>query len=246
MSSKPPSSRESRRQAAREQQQRAQARRRWLLPAIGGGLIAVAAIVAIVLANGSSRNASPAPSAGASGSAAAVSSPAPGRSATGDSGTGAGDPVVTGASLVPLPQSGADPAVGQTIPTVTTATGDIALDGRPKAILFFAHWCPHCQAELPRVQAWIAGGGLPSDVDFVSVSTGIDPSRPNYPPEPWLASIGWTPPVLSDTTNAIAGAYGLTFYPFWTFVNADGTVSQRLVGELTTDQIDAAVAALER
>jgi hypothetical protein len=29
-------------------------------------------------------------------------------------------------------------------------------------------------------------------------------------------------------------------------VNADGTVSQRLVGELTTDQIDAAVGALER
>jgi len=169
-----------------------------------------------------------------------------GSSATGDSGTGAGDPVVTGASLVPLPESGADPAIGQTVPTVTTDSAAIKLDGRAKAILFFAHWCPHCQAELPRVQAWINGGGLPADVDFLSVSTGIDPSRPNYPPEPWLASIGWTPPVLSDTTNAIAGAYGLTFYPFWTFVNADGTVSQRLVGELTNDQIDAAIAALKR
>ena len=62
-----------------------------------------------------------------------------------------------------------DPAVGQTIPTVTSAPRRrCALDGgRPKVLLFLAHWCPHCQPEVPLVQAWLDSGGLPADVDLI-------------------------------------------------------------------------------
>ena len=38
-------------------------------------------------------------------------------------------------------------------------------------------------------------------------------SRPNYPPDVWLASEGWTLPVLVDPTNSVAQAYGLSAYP---------------------------------
>ena len=129
---------------------------------------------------------------------------------------------------------------------MTAPDGSIALDGRPKVLLFVAHWCPHCQAEVPRIQEWINGGGLPSDVDLVTVSTGIDPSRPNYPPDAWFAREGWTPRVVSDPTNEIAAAFGLPSYPYLVFVNADGTVASRTTGEIPVDQIQQAIGALKR
>ena len=48
----------------------------------------------------------------------------------------------------------ADPAVGMTAPTITASyfdnsetTIDFA-DGQPRVVMFMAHWCPHCQAEV--------------------------------------------------------------------------------------------------
>src|SRR6476659_378906 len=68
--------------------------------------------------------------------------------------------VVDGTPLVQLPDSGADPGIGQTPPTLEGKSFDgsnIVInpgDRKPKLVMFFAHWCPHCQAELPRVLSW--------------------------------------------------------------------------------------------
>ena len=52
-------------------------------------------------------------------------------------------------------------------------------------------------------------GSVPDNVDLYSVATGINAERPNYPPEAWLEREGWTLPVLVDTKNEVAQAYGL-------------------------------------
>jgi hypothetical protein len=63
-------------------------------------------------------------------------------------------------------------------------------------------------------------------------------TRPNYPPSEWLESEGWTPPVLLDDTEyAVGDVFGLTAFPFWVFVNADGTVAGRLTGALPAEAI---------
>lgn len=224
-------SRDARRAAARARE--AGRRPGWLLPALGGLLVIVAAVVAIALPGlGSDGGASgrpsdlPMPSGGASG--------------------GTGEPVIAGAALPVFSDPASDPAVGQTIPSVTAPGGQIALDGRAKILVFLAHWCSHCQAEVPVLQDWLDGGGLPEDVDIVSVSTGIDPNRPNYPPEAWLAREGWTPPVIVDPTNAVADAFGLSAFPYFVFVHADGTVGARATGELPVADLEAIVAGLRR
>jgi cytochrome c biogenesis protein CcmG/thiol:disulfide interchange protein DsbE len=221
-------SRESRR-AARAREQSA-ARRRWLLPAIAVAVIAVAAIAAIWLSSGSS---------GGGSSERPSNLPA----ASGPAGQG---PVVSGSPLPLFESPSGDPALGLTIPTVTSPTASIQLNGKAKILLFLAHWCPHCQAEVPVVQDWIEGGNLPGDVDLVSVSTAIDPNRPNYPPSEWLEREGWTSPVIVDESGAVADAYGLSAFPYWVFVNADGTVAGRLTGELSTSDLDRIVAGLQR
>lgn len=225
-------SRDSRRDAARA---RHDGRPGWLLPGVGALVVVAAALVAIVL------------SGSGGGGASAVPTDLPGTSAGASGSNGvAADPVVAGSPLPLYGDPASDPAVGQTIPTITAAGGSIALDGRAKILVFLAHWCSHCQVEVPVVQAWLDAGGLPEDVDLVSVSTAIDPNRPNYPPDAWLAREGWTPPVLVDPTNAVADAFGLSAFPYFVFVHADGTVGARATGELAIADLEAIVDGLRR
>jgi thiol-disulfide isomerase/thioredoxin len=164
--------------------------------------------------------------------------------------TGDADHVaVSGEPLAPLPDAGSDPAVGQPMPTLSGTTLDgedlvVPAAGRQTVILYVAHWCPHCQREVPTVQQWVDDGGLPDGVDLVTVSTAIDPRRPNYPPAAWLEREGWTAPVLTDGDGAAATAAGLTAYPYFVAVDAEGRVAVRASGELTTEQLDAVVSEI--
>ena len=143
-----------------------------------------------------------------------------------------------------------DPAVGQTAPALTGvnfAGQSVAIgnDGKPKVIMFLAHWCPHCQAEVPRIQNWLDANSMPSGVELYAVPTATNSARPNYPPSDWLVGKNWTVPVLVDSDQSEAGsAYGLTSFPYFVAVDANGKVVARTSGELPTDEfaklIDAA------
>lgn len=137
-----------------------------------------------------------------------------------------------------------DAAIGMTIPQVEGTDFDgnpveIAADGRPKLIMFLAHWCPHCQAEVPVVQAWLEANGFPEGVDLYSVSTSVDETQPNFPASEWLEREGWTVPVLrDDTTNSVAAAFSVDGFPFFVFVDANGEVVERASGELPIETLE--------
>ena len=150
---------------------------------------------------------------------------------------------VSGAALPTLTGTGTDPALGRVVPELTGAAFDgsvvsITNDGRPKVIIFIAHWCPHCQLEVPVITKWIAANGAPSGVDLYAVSTGVSKDRPNYPPSSWLAEEKWPLPTLADSGDATAAqAFGLNAYPYFVVVNASGKLVYRATGELDTTQL---------
>jgi len=165
---------------------------------------------------------------------------------------------VTGPPLPEYPQVSSvvappadDPAVGRTPPTLagqdfagTDLTIDPA-DGRAKVVIFVAHWCPHCQAEVPKLQEWIDEGNKPDNVDFYAVSTAVTADQGNYPPSEWLAREGWSEDVLLDDPDQTAAvAYGLSGYPYFVMVDAGGKVTQRASGEVPIDQFGALVDEL--
>ncbi len=157
---------------------------------------------------------------------------------------------ISGDVLAPLLDTqGADEAVGKKVPTATGKdfTGKkvtIGPDDGAKVIMFVAHWCPHCQAEVPRILSQLEDSPLPKDVELVMVSTGVKPEAENYPPQTWLEGEGWKGTVLADSEEtAAATAYGLTSFPYFVAVKADGTVAARMSGEITSDQFDALVTA---
>lgn len=154
----------------------------------------------------------------------------------------------SGDALPPLMDP--DDAVGMKSPEIAgeSFSGEavsITSDGTPKMIIFLAHWCPHCQAEVPKLQSWIDQSGFPEGVDVVSVVTSTDPNQPNYPPSEWLTREGWTVPVVvDDASSSGAERFGVNGYPFFVFVDREGRVQHRASGELAVEHIEEILATL--
>lgn len=158
---------------------------------------------------------------------------------------------VTGDPLSPLAQPGADDAVGRPAPVLAGTGVDgqpLTIDpgtGGPVAIVFLAHWCPHCQREVVEVQRWLDTDAMPDGVRLRAVSTLVTADRPNYPPSDWLADAGWSVPTLADDEHSTAAnAYGLDGTPYWVFVDGDGSVVGRSSGSLPIAALDATLQDL--
>jgi hypothetical protein len=162
-----------------------------------------------------------------------------------------GPVTVGGTALAELPSRGADPAVGQPLPTLQGANTldgsplQITNDGKAKLIFVVAHWCPHCQNEVPVIQKWIDGGGVPAGLELYAVSTAARPDAGNYPPAKWLTQEHWTVPTLADSAdNRALNALGVSGFPFFVAVGRDGTVVARTSGEQPVEEIAALAARL--
>lgn len=143
-----------------------------------------------------------------------------------------------------------DPALGLTAPVLVgedyegnTVRVDAAADG-PTMVVFLAHWCPHCNAEVPRLNELRDAGSFPEGLNIVAVSTATNPTRPNYPPSTWITDLDWTYPVIADGIDLAAevqyiaaGAYGVDGFPFTTLLDGDGKVVARWSGEREPDQV---------
>lgn len=201
--------------------------KRPLMIAAIAGVVVVVALVVAVLTTGKDKGSS-------SSTATTVAGPAN---------------VITEGELASFTDAATDPAVGQMAPWLTGREFSgkqvrVFKDGRPKVIVFLAHWCPHCQRELPVLVQWLAANPQ-TDVDVYAVATAIDPTRPNYPPQPWIEGAGWPGKVIVDPDNAAAAAYGLSGFPYFVTVDADQKVKARRSGELPESEIAALFAQLQ-
>lgn len=194
----------------------------WTIGAIIGGVVAVAAIVAVT----SSSDTASAP-----GTASEYS-----------------EVTVTGDVLPPYDPDVTDTAIGMTAPVLTGKgfAGNIVTTtpGTPTLLVFLAHWCPFCQEEVPLLVEWEDSGDMPLGVDVIAIATATDTARPNYPPSAWLARenfpVLW--PVMADDQERTAGqAFGLSAYPFFILLDAEGKVVKRMSGVVPKDDLTALV-----
>ena len=214
---------------SRRPQQRS-SNRTWVIVGILAVIVAVAVVVAVAAGGGDDSGSG----GGGNGSAVEVA------------------PVsVTGTALPPFPESGADRAIGETIPTLTGTSlfdgADMTIEptGTPQIVIFLAHWCPHCQAEVPRIVD-LANDGKLDGVDVSAVATGTRSNQANYPPSAWLEDEDWPYPTMADSsTFTAAQAYGLTSYPYFVFIDGSGQVVARSIGEVSSDDLTEAVNALK-
>jgi thiol-disulfide isomerase/thioredoxin len=147
--------------------------------------------------------------------------------------------------LPPFEQGQPDAALGIALGDVTGpeyySEADVTIDpadGTTRAWLVWAHWCPHCQRELPPLSEWYeANAESYPNVELLSVTTSIDPSRGN-PLEPYLDELQLPFPAIVDADLALAEQFGTNAFPFWVFTGPDGTTLLRIPGFLELEQVE--------
>ncbi len=150
---------------------------------------------------------------------------------------------VSGTALSSFGDTADDPAVGKAAPVLEGVDiyGDpmtIGGGGEPTVVVFLAHWCPHCQREVPVLVDWLAENGAPEGVNLVGVTTAFDETRGNWPPGEWLVDEGWDVPTMVDPDGSAAETWGLASFPYFVAIDAEGNVVARASGELTTAQFE--------
>ena len=161
----------------------------------------------------------------------------------------------TGGLLAPLPETGADTETGKSVAVLKgydlqgrPVTIDPAGEGKATMVVFLAHWCPHCNREIPVLNKWRESGEVPTGLRVVGITTGSKADQANWPPSKWMTAMKWPFEVMADSeAQEAAAAYGVAGYPFIAFVGANGKITARTSGEIPVEQLqiyaNAAVAA---
>lgn len=166
---------------------------------------------------------------------------------------------VTGEWLPPypdrrIPDGGVDDAVGKTPPQLVglDRSGDpITIDpatAGPAMLVFLAHWCSHCNNEVPRINELRDDGAFPDELNIIGILTGSNPQAPNWPPTDWIVDMDWTYPTFVDGIDleiesfVAYEAYGVGGFPFVVLLDEDGTVAYRWSGESGPGEITDAIS----
>jgi cytochrome c biogenesis protein CcmG/thiol:disulfide interchange protein DsbE len=115
--------------------------------------------------------------------------------------------------------------------------------GRLTVLSIWAPWCPHCQAELPRLAA--AVGARPG-VQLVTITTAYGAQPGPTPPE-YMADEGLSFPVaVDDEAQTLLRGFGVESFPTTYYVASDGTVVTSTTGEVPAEQLEAILDDLEQ
>jgi peroxiredoxin len=166
--------------------------------------------------------------------------------ATGDTDT-ANEPAPAGS--VEIAREGGGPlAPGEAVPDWSAPSldgaGTIAWSdhvGSPTVLAIWAPWCPHCQAELPRLSAALArypGIGL------VTISTAV--AQGSVSSQGYLDREGLTFPVaVDDSDGTLAQGLGVQGFPQTYFVDPEGRVVNVTSGELSEEELSRLLTDLQ-
>lgn len=159
-----------------------------------------------------------------------------------------GKVTVTGDPLPAYQDGTEDSAIGKMAPEIVgegfTGNPITTKTDAPQMIVFLAHWCQFCQREVPVLVEWERAGEVPNGLEVMAVATATSPTNPNFPPSAWLARerfpVLW--PVLADDGASAAGnAFGVSGYPFFVLLDAEGKVVYRGSGQIPKDDLTAII-----
>jgi cytochrome c biogenesis protein CcmG/thiol:disulfide interchange protein DsbE len=141
--------------------------------------------------------------------------------------------------------------VGSTAPTfsITSNAGPFDLAGvsTPVFLEVFATWCPHCQREVPVVDA--LAKAYAGKVAFIGISGspyGVDGSSPENQADinAWVQKLGVTYPIAFDPDLQIANQYLQGGYPTIVMIDSNKVVRYVNSGELTPTELQTALNSL--
>jgi peroxiredoxin len=125
-----------------------------------------------------------------------------------------------GPSLAASAPPAATPAPDFTLPARDGGSVQLSsLKGQVVMINFWATWCGPCRQEMPLLEQIHAKY---EPLGFTLLGVNVEPD--SAVATAWLEGMPVTFPVLFDTSNAVAGAFGVMGMPSSVFVDREGRV----------------------
>ncbi len=115
--------------------------------------------------------------------------------------------------------------------------GDLA--GRPVVLRFWADWCRYCEGEMKAIES-VYGRLQPRGLVVLAMNAGQDKATVDA----FMGKIGVSYPALLDGDSAIARRYGVVGLPTTFFIDGQGTVRGKIVGEADAATFEREAAAL--
>ena len=136
----------------------------------------------------------------------------------------------------------AAPAIGMAAPDFSAKASDGStitkadIAGKPVLMVFFASWCPHCQAEAPKIKALAEAN---PNLKIVAIGVGNNDTQKGI----WDFQSKFSLPFATyDDGGKAASVYGITSYPTLVSVDKSGIIRDRDTGEVSQDRLNSLAA----
>ncbi|WP_419151463.1 TlpA family protein disulfide reductase [Aeribacillus alveayuensis] len=102
--------------------------------------------------------------------------------------------------------------------------------GKKVILNFWATWCPPCKEEMPEMQKLYED--YSDEIEIVAVNFTASESNQEKVKQ-FIENNGFTFPILLDPKNKANSGYEVLTYPTTYFLNEDGIIQDKVVGQMT-------------
>ncbi len=108
---------------------------------------------------------------------------------------------------------------------------------QPTLIKLWASWCPLCLSELDMTEAWVGDAAFGGANVVTVASPGVLGEQPLADFQRWYAGLDHPGlPVLLDPSGELVKKLGVSVYPSWVVLDAEGRLQRIIKGSLTKPQ----------
>ncbi len=116
-----------------------------------------------------------------------------------------------------------------------------AFRGRPVIVNFWASWCVPCRDEFPLLKERLTALGVSDKLQIVGVLYKDDAALAKQ----FLADFAAPWPTVDDPDGSLATAYGVVAPPQTYFIDKDGVLRARQIGQIRPEDFDTQYAKIK-
>lgn len=126
-----------------------------------------------------------------------------------------------------------------------TTTTLASFKGKPVYVKMWATWCSACLSGLDEFSRVAAEHDKKGDVKVISVlSPGVGSELSKDQIATWASKQKLSFPLVMDTSATLLKAFGVQAYPTSIFINSNGTIVDKRIGEVPTAELEKILSSL--